>query len=417
MKPVVLLQTPFFKAAGSHNNRVSLELCYGSRYLEQAGIEHVVVNADYEETDMHHPWRELLENSENYKAACDGKSPVISQSVEQVMQFRPKVVFVAAGDNYIPTKDWGSPYIAYHVADRLRQYVKVIGVGPQYTKNQYPFREPFDNRFFIGPIDRSIVDVAMGRERKNNMAPVYGDVLPQFGYTHPKGQTTDYVMSSFGCNFNCDFCYAPVVWGKVYYRDPQDFVRDVHTRILLTGKKSLYISDMRFPGKIKHATKIAELLEEFDYEFTCESRLNKLKDEDAMLMRDIGVKIVKLGVEALNDNVLRAMNKKQTAKDIKRAVSSYKEAGFQLVGYLLFGSYYDGNVADMNQTIKEAADMEAIDYWVINVASYGNLDWKYRYDCHFSVIAAEQQGVPREVIFKAVDELQEGKKNPTVKTI
>lgn len=36
MKPVVLLQTPFFKAAGSHNNRVGLELCYASRYLEQA---------------------------------------------------------------------------------------------------------------------------------------------------------------------------------------------------------------------------------------------------------------------------------------------------------------------------------------------------------------------------------------------
>jgi len=78
---IVLLQPPFFRCAGSHNDRVLLELCYASRFLEDAGIEHVVVNADYLGSTVYHPWRLLFENQDHFIAACDGRSPLIDEAV------------------------------------------------------------------------------------------------------------------------------------------------------------------------------------------------------------------------------------------------------------------------------------------------------------------------------------------------
>lgn len=46
MERVVLLQPPFFRLFGSHNDRMPLHLSYLSAYLKDAGIENVVFNGD-----------------------------------------------------------------------------------------------------------------------------------------------------------------------------------------------------------------------------------------------------------------------------------------------------------------------------------------------------------------------------------
>jgi len=414
-KRVVLLQAPFLKAAGSHNDRIGLELCYASRFLAEAGVEHVVVNGDYSGTPVYLPWRVLFENQEMYQAACDGKSPVIDQCVEEVMQFEPGVVVVAAGDNYIPTKNLGSPYIAFHVAEKISKYAKVFGIGPQFTRDPYPFREPFDG-FFVGPVNESLVDMVTKFEQTREGRPLE-DMLPEFQYVYPAGQSTDYILSRFGCPFKCNFCYTPVIWKEVWYRSAENFVRDVHTRILGTKRNALYINDMCFPARISHVKQIGRLLKHFSYQFTCESRLIDLSDEMAEALKDVGVRTVKLGIEALDDKVLKAMDKRQSVADIAKAVRSFKKHGFTLVGYLLFGSYYDGDVKAMEKTIREAEAMTEIDYWVVNVASFINLDWKYSADSHFSVTAAERQGVPKAILLKAMDVLQKERANPTVRMI
>jgi len=57
-----LLSPPFFRFAGSHNDRVPMEFAYASEYLEEFGIEHVVVNSDYVGSKSYVPWSDLLHN-------------------------------------------------------------------------------------------------------------------------------------------------------------------------------------------------------------------------------------------------------------------------------------------------------------------------------------------------------------------
>jgi pyruvate-formate lyase-activating enzyme len=412
---VVLLQPPFFRTAGSHNNRPILELCYASRWLERAGISHVVLNADYEATSVHNPWRSLFENHELFDEACDGHSPLFEICVEQVMQFRPRMVFVACGDSLIPTKNVGSPYLAYHVAKRLSPYAKVVGCGPAFAGEPFAFRDAFDG-FARGPLNRSVVKMALGGEYSGGEEP--WDVIPEFRYVRPQPQISDYVLSSFGCAFRCGFCLAPVVWDGVRYRAAEDFAADVHVRSMLLGRTSLYLADMYLPASTEHLKGlVAALGPGRDYRFVCESRLEVLSEEKAGLMKALGIELVKLGVESLDDRVLERMNKKQDSRGIRDAIRSFHAHGFKVVGYLLFGSFYEGDVEAMRRTVEEAASMREVSYWVINVEAYKRLDWSCRYDAHFSVTAAGQQGVPQEVLFEALDTLQSVGTNPTVEVL
>ena len=78
MTPLVLLQIPHFRLVGSHNRRPQLDLCYASRFLSDAGLEHVVLNADYGSgSSSYTPWRELFRQSEWLRHAANGAHPVL----------------------------------------------------------------------------------------------------------------------------------------------------------------------------------------------------------------------------------------------------------------------------------------------------------------------------------------------------
>jgi hypothetical protein len=65
-----LLQPPFFRLAGSHNDRPLMNLAYASGFLADAGIPHVLVNADWLGSPVHVPWRQLFLNEETWRRAA-----------------------------------------------------------------------------------------------------------------------------------------------------------------------------------------------------------------------------------------------------------------------------------------------------------------------------------------------------------
>lgn len=412
---IVLLQPPFFRLAGSHNDRPMLNLCYASSFLEDAGMEHVVVNADYLGSTVHVPWRQLVENVEYWKAACEDRSPLLDQCEELVMQFCPDVVVVAAGDDLIPTKNLGSPYTASLISQRLRKHgIKTIGVGPQFVRDQGPFEEYFDE-FFPAMMNRSIVDVLRGDEPDVISGSPAG-TLPSFKHVWPRGQVTDYVLTSFGCVHDCTFCLAPVVSNRQVMFQPVELaVADIRNRAELTGRKQLYLADMIFPLNVRRLQLMADALEGGGLTFACESRVNTVRPEMLKQMWRMGVRTVKIGLETLDDEALKAISKGQTVLDEEKAIGLLKEAGFQVVGYLLFGEFYGGSVVAMEATLDRVAALD-LDYAVVNVVSYDRLDWERRYDAHFSLLSARQQGVPDDVLFRAL-ELADTKQNPTLEKV
>jgi len=226
---IVLLQPPYFRLLGSHNDRAPLELAYASRFLSDAGIEHVVVNADFVGSSQHLPWRALFENEAYFRAAVDGHHTALDECLELVMQYRPETVVIAAGDSCIPTKDFGSPYVAAQISKRLRKFhVKTIGIGPIFQKDHEPFDDWFDG-FFLSMVNRSIVDVLLGDAPDVISGSPVGD-LPLFDFVRPHAHATDYVMSNFGCSYNC-----VAEGGKIVTDRGQVFIENIRAGDLVLG--------------------------------------------------------------------------------------------------------------------------------------------------------------------------------------
>lgn len=414
---IVLLQPPFFRHVGSHNDRPNLNLAYASSFLEDAGIEHVLVNADWAGTPKHVPWSRLFKNEDLWDAAVDGRSPLYETALEQVMRYRPDTVIVAAGDDVVPTKNTGSPYTAALMAQLLRRHTdaKLIGVGPAFTKPeaQQVFGADFDV-LFPSMMNKSIVDVVLGEMPTVMTGTPLGSV-PQFVYTTP-ACTTDYVMSTFGCVYECSFCYAPVVAGRQMMFQPTDlFVSDLRRRSMTLGTRRLYIADMIFPINVRRMNVLADELEKDQFELSCECRVDLVTPAVVDVLQRMGMKTVKLGIESMTSEALKQMHKNTTLHQIRQAVTLLKDAGMKVVGYLIFGAFYE-NAQMMMETIELARGLE-LDYYVVNVESYGTLNWESnRWDAHFSLRQARSVGVPDEVIAAAL-ELQEGHVNPTVEAL
>lgn len=379
-------------------------------------MPHVVVNADYSGARAHVPWRRLFENEAFLRAAADGQSPLLDECLELVMQFHPETVVLAAGDSCIPTKDFGSPYVAAQLSRRLQAYgVRTIGIGPIFPRDPQPFRDRFD-ALFLNLVNRSLTDLILGETPDVTTGSPVGDE-PLFDHVVPGAHATDYVMSSFGCSFDCSFCLAPLVSSRqVLFQPTGVFLRDLFNRAALLKTRQLYIADMIFPLNPRRLRVLADALEDGGMTFACESRTDTVRPDTVEPLKRMGVQTVKVGLEAMDDATLAQMQKRQTVAKEESALQLLKEHGFRVVGYLILGAFY-GSVEAMERTLERARSLEAqglVQDWVVNVASYESLGWDdRRYDAHFSLAAARRQGVPEEIVWKFLD-LQERRQHPTL---
>jgi hypothetical protein len=418
VKPIVLLSPPFLKCAGSHNDRAPLELAYVSSFLEDAGLEHVVLNADYLGSAVHVPWRTLFEHEASFCAAVDGQHPALDQCIELVMQFRPQTVVLSAGDSTIPTKDFGSPYIAAQVSKRLREYgVRTIGLGPMFVKDAAPFVEHFDY-VFRSVANRSLVDVIVGELPDVTSGTPLG-TAPSFAHTVP-AHASDYVLTSFGCAWTCSFCLAPLMTGGgVLFQRADQVVQELLARANLLQRKRLYLADMIFPLNPRRLRLLADALDWAQLQLTCESRTDTLRPETLGLLRRIGVHTVKVGIESTDDETLARMAKRQTLAKEHAALELLREHGMTVTGYLILGDFYP-SVAAMEATLERAQALQEerlVQDWVVNVAAYQTLGWgEERYDAHFSLRAARRQGIPEALVWRFLD-LQEQRQHPTLSVL
>lgn len=181
------------------------------------------------------------------------------------------------------------------------------------------------------------------KTRKSNLPEM--DALPSFPYSKLDqtyslnnylaktflGNKTLAYHSSFGCPFTCSFCaVVPIYNARWKGFSAQKIAKDIEWFQENYGIDAIEFHDNNFFTSRKRTVEFAELMLGKNIQWWGEGRIdtiNKYSDEDLALMRKSGLKMIFLGAETGNDEVLAQMDKggTQSAQQIREFAARLKK--------------------------------------------------------------------------------------------
>jgi len=118
------------------------------------------------------------------------------------------------------------------------------------------------------------------------------------------------VQTSRGCPYRCAFCSERYYLGEKYRTRPVD---DVIEEIRHTKSRRIHFSDSTFVGKRGHTLQLMEKLVPLSIQWSTLWNANMVLDRELMtLAKRSGVIHLNIGVDSINHDTLRSMNKKST---------------------------------------------------------------------------------------------------------
>ena len=157
------------------------------------------------------------------------------------------------------------------------------------------------------------------------------------------------VLTSRGCIHKCNFCYRmdeglrvrsidAVLWEIIYLRDSYginyiDFADELTT---VTDKRTTELCEALLPLKIK---------------WMCNGRLDRVSPKILALMKRSGCQFINYGIEAMDDEVLKTMNKKLTVDQIHRGIEATLAVGISPGFNIIFG-----HIGDTKETLQKGME-------------------------------------------------------------
>jgi anaerobic magnesium-protoporphyrin IX monomethyl ester cyclase len=300
--------------------------------------------------------------------------------LDAISDFRPHIVgFSASSFDYL-----NSVELCQAIKAVDQNIVTVIG-GPHPTMSPEKAVEAQSVDFIcIGEADTTIAEFAEAFPDKEKMKKVRG-----FGYK--KGdrcvfnRTPDHIsdldslpfidmglfplekykvgkiltiplFTSRGCPYNCCYCCSYLIHGRKYRsRSAESLVQEIEMNMQRFDTKYFTIADDAFNFDKQRVIDFCNLLIEknLQIEWDCPQgiRADKLTPDIAKLMKKSGCKLLAMGIESVDPEVLKSIKKGETIEQIKEAIKATNEAGIISKAFFLVGLPGD-NVEKVRESIK-----------------------------------------------------------------
>ena len=380
---VVLVQPPFFRLLGSHNDRGPLELAYMARYLERHEVPSVVLNLDYTGAQVHCSWRNLYERSHLLAQALEGGTGLLYESAELILGHDPRCVVISAGDSLTPWVDLGNAWIASGLASMLKGFgIPVFGVGPRFRGVPSSVLEPFEATISDAPMSAAVETLLQKLGIPAQWLTPAGITAPNVTPYISADSTSskyDVVMTSLGCVKACSFCDAASM--RYQEIDIETVARDVSLRNI----RHIDIGDAIFlprPARLASLSYAIRSAVSAYPTFSCELSMDMTGEAQLERLSDFGIVEVKIGIESGDDGSIAVMNKRHSADEVIGAADRIAAAGLDLTVYVLLGGPIPDTQGAARRTLDMCEKLQANDY-VINVWAY-NRPSPRPTDTHFS---------------------------------
>ncbi len=158
---------------------------------------------------------------------------------------------------------------------------------------------------------------------------------------HPHTEPSDFVLpmlSGRGCNFACNFCYRMDEGFRP--RNSESILEEIRLLQNSYGITYFEFSDELLMSSVARTREICEMFlrSGLKFKWTCNGRLNYAKLELLKLMKRAGCVFINYGIEAMDDQVLKNMNKALTTDMIVHGIEATLSAGISPGFNIIFGN-------------------------------------------------------------------------------
>lgn len=223
----------------------------------------------------------------------------------------------------------GGPHATYYSEQILKSGADAVFVG-QLADNE--FRYAVKN-FPKGVIkcNTKINDIAFPRRELLDVSSYFPKTSVLF-----KAENRLPMFSSVGCPNHCLFCN---VQEKKVQRKSSQIVLDEMQYLTSLGCGSVHILDDNFNVSANHVHGILNEMQKRGYHTEWSGRGQVRMDLGLVgRLAESGFKRIHVGLEALDDNILRFFGKNQNVEDIEKFCKAMNENHIDILGYLISGS-------------------------------------------------------------------------------
>lgn len=151
---------------------------------------------------------------------------------------------------------------------------------------------------------------------------------------------TAMIQQSRGCTFKCNYCPYIIVESKTRFRDPEAVVDEISYGMKRYGFRSFKFRDPLFGLNRKKALAVAEGIQRLNdkVQFSIETRIDLMKDETLVALKDAGLTSITVGIETPNEETLKRYQRVAIKDDRQRDfVVRCRELGIRTVAGFMVG--------------------------------------------------------------------------------
>ena len=253
-----------------------------------------------------------------------------------------------------------------------RPFYIIGGHGPS-PEPDYFLRKTGADVVVIGEGEETVIDLLQAVEKRSPLSSVKGiayrdggktiinerrpllqdiDTVPLPAYDlfpiehyrllrMPHASNADFVMpvlSGRGCTFTCNFCYRLDEGFRP--RRNEAIIEEIRMLKRDYGITYIAFSDELLMSSEKRVVSLCEdfLKANLNIKWDCNGRLNYAKPDILRLMKKSGCVFINFGIEAMDDRILRNMNKALTTGQIIKGIEASLAAGISPGFNIIFGN-------------------------------------------------------------------------------
>ncbi len=359
---VCLSQNRFSKVRGDRQLEFPILPAYGLTQLKQSGFEVSYVDSIWESLSPE-KFYERVEKISPDIIFFETKTPQIKQSwkISNELKKRfPKIKIAAMGDHVsvLPEETLQNSNIDFVITGGDFDVGMLKLSMHLFKKNEMPkgiyYRE-------IGLIKNSGKFELL--ENLDELPFIDYGIIPWKDY-HENWMLFDeviYILASRGCPYRCTFCSWPQMLysNKVRMRSVQNVLREMELLIKKYDVKEFFFDDDTFNWNKQWVRDFCNGIIEKGWEiiWDCNARVDSIDEEQCVLMKKSGCRLIKFGVESANPNTLERINKGFTIEQIKNGFDLSKKAGLLRHATVMIGYPWETK-EDMQKTINFIKELD-----------------------------------------------------------